>query len=184
MHIMSYEETMSIRPYYVAEVKILRRLSDKEKMEIASEFRNASAYTFFEAMIIHDYLLDKDLKVKIYLSQFGLDNWQLRGYPIFKKGDKYLLFLGKDNPNLKHYTVYGGPNGVYDIKVEKGEKYLYKWLGNFPELNSISVEMGDEERVAYPNGKENRVVYKQKFKFAEFVERIQADHDSGRYKKD
>lgn len=183
MSAMSYDQILSGRLYYVAEVKILRKLSNKEKMKIASEFNNASSYTFFEARINHDYLQDKDLKEKIYVSQFGTDEWQLRGYPIFKEGDTHLLILGKDNPNFEYYTVYGGPNGAFDVVEKNGEKYIYKRFGVFYELRGISIQMDDDESKAYPNGKENPAFYSQKFRISDFGQKIKTDYESKKGKK-
>lgn len=177
----SYDELLNYPLHYVAEVEVLRKLTNQEELTIEGVDEGKSRRnTFFEVKIVYDYLSENKLGKRIYLSQFGTEEWQLRGDPIYKVGDCYLMILVKSNPQKGYYGAYSGPNSVFDIEEKNGKKYIYKRFGAFSELDNISIQLDNEEKKVYRNGKENPVYCRQKFNLDEFTKKMKQDYDMRR----
>ncbi len=76
-------------------VKIIKKLSiaEAEKLE---NYKNSAPYnysTFYEAVLIYDYLRDKELNESIIYRMGFRDNKQIEGYPPYQSGDCFVALL-------------------------------------------------------------------------------------------
>lgn len=177
-HITTYEETLE-EAEYLAEVRIIRKLSRREAEKLNGYGgQMCEDSTFFEAEINYDYLTNEKIDKKIYLAQFGTEEWQMRGDPIFITGDIYLIFLSKTRRNDEFYGPYGGPNSVFDIKEKYGERFIYKRLGDFGEFEDIKISFSKEETEEFKQkNKVNPVSGSQKFKLSDFASKVKNDYE-------
>jgi hypothetical protein len=116
----------------VAQVKILEWLE-----EINDPLGEMS--TYFKAELEKSYknTLDSDIK-EIRLKQDGNSYHTSHVLPLFKNGDRLLLYLkkavgeGKENT----YWILGSYSGVFRIVNTEGKDFVVKQVGNCPELSS------------------------------------------------
>ena len=116
----------------IAQVKILEWLE-----EINDPYGEMS--TYFKAELEKSYknIVDSDIK-EIRLKQDGNSYHTSHALPLFKNGDRLLLYLkkaigeGKENT----YWILGGYSGVFRIVNTDGQYFVVKQVGDCPELSS------------------------------------------------
>ncbi len=116
----------------IAQVKILEWLE-----EINDPYGEMS--TYFKAELEKSYkkTVDSDIK-EIRLKQDGNSYHTSHALPLFKNGDRLLLYLkkavgeGKENT----YWILGGYSGVFRIVNTDGQYFVVKQVGDCPELSS------------------------------------------------
>ncbi len=116
----------------IAQVKILEWLE-----EINDPYGEMSTYFKAELEKTYKNSVDNDLK-EIRLKQEGNSYHTSHVLPLFKNGDRLLLYLkkavgeGKENT----YWILGAYSGVFRIVNSEGQDFVVKQVGDCPELSS------------------------------------------------
>lgn len=112
----------------IAEIRIAERTK-----EISKPFEA----TFFKADIIHTYKGQYNNK-QIEVMQEGNSDITFEEYPLFKTGDKLIVFLVKQEGE-EYYWIKGGYGSLIYVNEDSGKEYAVKYIGEFNELNYIKV---------------------------------------------
>ena len=152
----------------LVEVRITRLLTKDE----ASNLKGESEYmlvsnTYFEAEILNDYYDSSRQGDKIYIAQEGTYDWQLRGNPMFEVGQKFIMFLVKNDPDDQVWGPYIGGNSIFDMIEENGDVYLFKRFGDIP-CESLTIT---EEDLSYLDfNKDNPAFYNKKITLSNLLD--------------
>lgn len=155
----------------LVEVRITRLLTKDE----ASNLKGESEYmlvsnTYFEAEILNDYYDSSRQGDKIYIAQEGTYDWQLRGNPMFEVGQKFIMFLVKNDPDDQVWGPYIGGNSIFDMIEENGDVYLFKRFGDIP-CESLTIT---EEDLSYLDfNKDNPAFYNKKITLSNLLDLLQ-----------
>lgn len=152
----------------LVEVRITKLLNNDE----ASKLKGESEYmlvsnTYFEAEILNDYYDSTKKGEKIYIAQEGTYEWQLRGNPMFEVGQKFIMFLVKNNPEDQVWGPFIGGNSIFDVIEENDDIFLFKRFGDIPCESLIITE----DNINYLNeNKDNPAFYNKKISLSNLLE--------------
>ena len=150
----------------LVELQIIRELDIKEAAEKVGDIQSIllERSTFYEAKILREFNSESfDVKKEvetIIFAQFGTHEWQRMYNPLYKVGDKYVVFLSKNYETDKYWGPYNGATSVFDVIETGGETYLYKRSGTVIKDNAAY--MSEEESTRITTNPENPTKYEDK----------------------
>lgn len=127
-------------------VKSADIVAEVEIAEWLYETSNPVEKTFFNAKIINVFKnnINSNLK-EIKIMQDGNSESTIKGYPLFAKGDKLLLFLKKSEDISDTFWILGAHTSAIQIREKNGRKYAIKFAGKLDELKNIESKRTDEQ---------------------------------------
>lgn len=107
-------------------------IADIEIMETIESTNENDLYVIHNAHIIECIkekinIADYSIKVK----QFGNNRYQAKNYPIFKSGDRKIVFLKRTKTDQSMFYILGEYTGVIDIEEINGITYAIKRFNSF-----------------------------------------------------
>ena len=143
----SFEKPYTFREAYeeanlVAEIVITGWLGELDREGFGET-------TYFKALITEEYKNSIHFQEKeIVLLQSGNSKWTHKGYPLFKNGDRFLLFLSWVDPNeypafsiegKDCFAIIGSQITEMQIVEQKGTKYVLKrnLFQNFTDIGHL-----------------------------------------------
>ena len=143
-------------------LKIIRRLEINEYDEISGVGKyDYLSWSYYEALITFDFSNNNELEEKIIVSQFGNEEWQIKGDPLLETDQEYIMFLIQNKKIDGYWGAYLGKESIFDIKKEKNGEYLYKRGVSLPMPINAKLNKLDIMDVITSNP-ENPVAYSQK----------------------
>ena len=144
----SFDKSYSFKEAYseadlVAEVVITEWLGELDK-------DGYNKTTYFKATITENFKNELNYQEnEITLLQSGNSNWTFKGYPLFKNGDKFLLFLSWMDPTKYPeycsnkedcFAIVGEQLTEMQVVDKDGEKYALKrnLYNNFTDIEHLA----------------------------------------------
>ncbi|MBH1940903.1 hypothetical protein I5677_08375 [Mobilitalea sibirica] len=150
-------------------LKIIRKLDVDEYDEIKGVGKyDYLSWSYYEALITYDFSKNKTLDESIIISQFGNEEWQMKGDPLLGIDQEYVMFLIQNKKTDGYWGAYLGKESVYDIVKEKDGEFLYKRGIALPIPNNEKYYKMDKKDVVTTNP-ENPVAYSQKITKTDLV---------------
>lgn len=120
--------------------------AEVEITEWLGETSDPSEKTFFKANLVKVYKnkINPSLK-EIKLMQEGNSEVTLKEYPLFKKGDKLILFLKKSADVEDTYWILGAHTSAIQVKETEGKEFAIKYVGKLDKLSNIEVNKSDSQ---------------------------------------
>ncbi len=156
-------------------VKIINKLSveEAEKLEHYVDYPPDNYSTFYEAILVYDYLREKELNEPIIYRSSYRDDSQKKGYPPYEPGDCFVSLLSSfsDNYNIVNAVVIGE---IFVLKSDTVtlDTYAYTQGFNFDVLNNYSEKVAEEKSLVKSAFEKNPRRLYQKLTIRDFVEFI------------
>jgi len=157
-------------------VKIIRRFTEDEAKANGffpnESFWKYNSSTFYEAVIVYDYLREKEINEVIYYASYGKVDCQVEGLPPYSSGDCFITFIHR---RMIYPYIAGGvviavyPENNKEITMETS---VYTLIGVDKNLSSIELEISDEEKICQSEFEKNPRIYYQKFRLGDLIEFI------------
>jgi len=166
-------------------IKVIRRLTEDEA-KANDFFPNDSFWdnnisTFYEIVIVYDYLREKEVNEVIYYADFGTVDCQAIGMPPYSEGDCFITFIYK---TMMYPNIAGGviiivyPENNKEITMNTN---VYAWGGADKNLSSIELEISDGEKIYESEFEKNPRIYYQKFRLGDLIEFIKLNLEERGY---
>ncbi|WP_391203809.1 hypothetical protein [Psychrobacillus sp. L4] len=136
LQVYSFEEAVN-KADLIAEIEIVKYLED---------IKEPSPKTLFDAKIINTFSGNTSLR-NIEILQQGNKEYSFNENPLFKKGEKYILFLkkavGDRFDGTDTYWLLGEETNIYSVI---NNKIIKKWALWDEELTSIEIEENNSNK--------------------------------------
>ena len=117
----------------VADVTIVEWLGEDDD-GLPKTFFKAKVNDIFKGTLASEY---------ITLRQDGNSNVTFAGYPLFKIGDRLVLYMKhSSDSNEDYYWIIGNEYTLFDVIEEKNKLYCINRFSNYPELDDFIVPDG------------------------------------------
>lgn len=130
---IEYDDLIT-RSDIIAKVKILEWLGEIDEPQ---------EKTFFKAELLNVYKGNETSNNLIRIMQEGNSKFTIKDFPLFKNGDKLILFLKKVE-NDDSYWVLGYDNTLY-VREINDKEYAFKQFRPFTELSGIQLNKQSEK---------------------------------------
>ena len=121
----------------------------------------------YHAKVIFDFAAGAEVSKDILYRQDGQIDWQHRGDPPYRPGDRFFTLLTIESEYGTRGSYYGA-NSRYDLYEEDNEQVLYRRSVVSPELAGLQLPLSEEVRTRITTTTKNPAIYGEKFRLADF----------------
>ena len=121
----------------------------------------------YHAKVVFDFAAGAEVSKDILYRQDGQIDWQHRGDPPYRPGDRFFTLLTIESEYGTRGSYYGA-NSRYDLYEEDNEQVLYRRSVVSPELAGLQLPLAEEVRTRITTTTKNPAVYGEKFRLADF----------------
>ncbi|MDD4832863.1 MAG: hypothetical protein PHI78_04205 [Clostridia bacterium] len=153
-------------------IKVIKLLTVEEAKKLDAYMYPMSSYsTYYEIVVIYDYLNEKEINQTHYFRfARGTAENQRKGLPPFQNGDTFISICSSIDYRILGCTVME-PFYILDKEISD-DTFVYKMHSTSQDMADIAIELMEEEKTIVSAYEENPRIFSQKFKLGDLIEFI------------